>query len=120
MNTTPLRAMLAAAACIGTLSTSPCLASERGYDVWFAGQVISVDPRQQRLRIARGPTETAGRGVEDCVAVGADLKLLHAGMLVQAQADTRRRPWKILHLRVMLERKRMRPDVLAPGTQVVT
>ena len=120
MSKTQLLATLAAVACIGTLNTAPCLGSERGYDVWFAGQVLSVDARRERLRIARGPTETAGRGVEECVAIGPTLKQLRPGMLIEAQADTRRRPWRILHLRLMLERKRTRPADGSPGVAVVT
>ena len=120
MSKPQLRATLAAVAFIGTLSTGTCVGSERGSEIWFAGQVLSVDAHRQRLRVARGPTETAGRGVEDCVAVGAVLKLLRPGMQIEAQADTRRRPWRILHLRVMLERKRTRSDGPAPGVAVVT
>jgi hypothetical protein len=103
--------ILASVAFAATLSAQPCAASERGYDVWFAGQVLAVDAHRERLRIARGPIETAGRGIEECVVVGAALKQLRPGMLIEAQADTRRRPWRILHLRVMLERKRTHLDV---------
>ncbi|HTD37558.1 MAG TPA: hypothetical protein VK669_08580 [Candidatus Limnocylindrales bacterium] len=105
-----VRRTLASVAFAATLSASPCAASERGYDVWFAGQVLAVDAHHERLRIARGPTETAGRGIEECVVVGAALKQLRPGMLIEAQADTRRRPWRILHLRVMLERTRTHLD----------
>jgi len=97
-----------------TVTGGPVLADEPGYAVWFAGRVLSVDPHRERLRIARGPTETAGPGIEECVVAGAGLKLVRPGMLVEAQADTRRRPWRLLHLRVM-ERREHRPAV-APQT----
>jgi hypothetical protein len=96
-----LRVVLATGACIAALTAFPCLGSERGYNIWFAGQVLSVDAHRGRLRIARGPTETAGRGIEECVVTGANLKLVRPGMRIEAQADTRRRPWRVLHLRVM-------------------
>jgi hypothetical protein len=108
-----LRLLFAAGAFVATLVGRPCLGSEPGYDVWFAGRVLSVDPHRERVRIARGPTETAGRGVEECVVAGTDLRLVRPGMLIEAQADTRRRPWRLLHLRVM-ERKERRPGVAAP------
>jgi hypothetical protein len=108
-----LRAFLAAAACVATLSARPCLGAERGYDVWFAGRVLTVDAHRGRLRIARGPTETEGRGIEECVVAHADLRLVRPGMQIVAQADTRRRPWRILHLRVM-ERKSTRPNGAVP------
>jgi len=108
-----LRAILAGAACVAALATRPCFASDRGYDVWFAGHVLSVDAHRGRLRIARGPTETAGRGIEECVVPGAALRLVRPGMGIEAQADTRRRPWRILHLRVM-ERKSTGPENSTP------
>ena len=86
----------------------PCTASEPGYEVWFAGHVLSVDVQRGRLRIARGPTETAGPGIEECTVANANLKLLRPGMDIEAQADTRRRPWRVLHLRIM-EHKYVRP-----------
>jgi hypothetical protein len=113
MTSRRVRAILAGAACVATLSARPCLGSDRGYDVWFAGHVLSVDAHRGRLRIARGPTETAGRGIEDCVVPGAALKYVRPGMGVEAQADTRRRPWRILHLRVM-KRKSTGTDGATP------
>jgi len=86
--------------------------------MWFAGRVLSVDADRGHLRVARGPTETTGRGVEDCVAAGAGLKLVRPGMLIEAQADTRRRPWRILHLRVM-HRKDARPHGATPRIALV-
>lgn len=118
MRSSRLRAFLAAGACVATLVARPCLGSERGYDEWFAGQVLSVDAHRGRLRIARGPTETAGRGIEECVVAGTGLKLVRPGMQIEAQADTRRRPWRILHLRVM-ERKKTRPEGATPGIAFV-
>jgi hypothetical protein len=73
--------------------------------VWFAGHVLSIDPHRGRMRIARGPTETSGRAVEECVVGGRALRLVRPGMLIEAQADTRRRPWRVLHLRVMEHRE---------------
>jgi hypothetical protein len=106
-------AFLAAAACVATLFARPSLGAEPGYDVWFAGRVLAVDADRGRLRIARGPTETEGRGIEECVVAHADLKLVRPGMQVVAQADTRRRPWRILHLRV-IEHKGTRPNAATP------
>jgi hypothetical protein len=99
-----LRAVLVIGAVVATLIASPCRASEPGYDVWFAGHVLSVDSHRGRMRIARGPTETSGRAVEECLVPGAALRLVRPGMMVEAQADTRRRPWRVLHLRVMEHR----------------
>ena len=96
-----LQAVLVASAVVATLVASPCRANEPGYDVWFAGNVLSVDQHRGRMRIARGPTETSGAAVEECTVTRAALKLIRPGMLIQAQADTRRRPWRVLHLRVM-------------------
>jgi len=99
-----LRTFLVTSSVVATLVASPCRANEPGYDVWFAGHVLSVDPHRGRMRIARGPTETSGRAVEECLVGGPALRLVRPGMLVEAQADTRRRPWRVLHLRVMERR----------------
>lgn len=104
-------AVLAASVALGF--ARPSVASERGYDLWFAGVVVAVDVRHGRLRIARGPIETAGRRVEECIVAGANLDVIRPGMLVEAQADTRRRPWRVLHLRVM-QRLRVPAPHLAP------
>jgi len=85
----------------------PAVAQE-GYDVWFSGRVLSVDYQRGTFRIARGPTETAGPGIEDCRMRRAALDRLRPGMLVEAQADTRRRPWHILHLRIFGRKQRFR------------
>ena len=108
-----LHVVLIAAACVFTMTSRPSLGGEPGYDVWFAGRVISVDAQRGRLRIARGPTETAGAGVEECLVTSANLKLVRPGMQIVAQADTRRRPWRVLHLRVM-ELKTTRPRDATP------
>ena len=109
-----LQALLALGACIATLGAIPCAGNEPGYNIWFAGRVLSVDTHRGRLRIARGPTETAGRAVEECVVTGASLKLVRPGMRVEAQADTRRRPWRVIHLRVM------RRIQVPPSTETTT
>ena len=111
-------ALLTAVVCLGPLVARPCLGSESGYAEWFAGRILTVDAHSGRLRIARGPTETAGRGIEECVVPGANLRLVRPGMQVEAQADTRRRPWRILHLRVM-ERRRAQPEPAAPAVGYV-
>jgi len=90
---------LAAVASVALLG-APALGSERGYELWFSGHVLHVDDRRGTVRIARGPTETAGPGIEDCVMPGPRLRQVRPGMDVFVQADTRRRPWRILHLRV--------------------
>jgi hypothetical protein len=77
------------------------LANGRGYDIWFSGHVLSVDLRQSLVRIARGPTETAEAGIEDCILPRGALMALRPGMEIEAEADTRRRPWTILHLRIV-------------------
>jgi hypothetical protein len=99
-----LPAFLAAIGVVATTVAGPCLANEPGYDVWFAGHVLSVDRHRGRMRIARGPTETSGRAIEECQMGGPALRLVRPGMLIEAQADTRRRPWRVLHLRVMEHR----------------
>lgn len=109
-----LRFVLAAGVFVATVGTRPCFGSEPGYDVWFAGQVLSVDAHRDRLRIARGPTETAGPAVEECVVARTNLALIRPGMLIEAQADTRRRPWRLLHLRLM-ERKQQRSPSATPA-----
>jgi hypothetical protein len=105
--------LVVASGVVATLVASPCRANEPGYDVWFAGHVVSVDAHRGRMRIARGPTETSGRAVEECVVGGPALRLVRPGMLIEAQADTRRRPWRVLHLRVM---ERRAPAQSAPPT----
>jgi len=108
-----LLAILAAGVCGAALRT-PCAANEAGYNVWFAGRVIAVDAGRGRLRVARGPTETSGPRIEECVVTGADLHAVRPGMRIEAQADTRRRPWRVLHLRVM------RHAPAASGTEMQT
>lgn len=83
---------------------SPAAARERGSDIWFAGTVLSVDAPHGRLKVMRGPIETAGPAVEDCVVTNAALKSVRSGMSIMAQADTRRRPWRVLHLRIFERR----------------
>jgi hypothetical protein len=113
----PLRTFLVASGVVATLVASPCRANEPGYDVWFAGHVLSVDAHRGRMRIARGPTETSGRAVEECVVGGAALRFVRPGMLIEAQADTRRRPWRVLHLRVM--ERRALPQAASPAVAFV-
>jgi len=76
------------------LGTLPPLAfaTEPGYDMWFAGHVLSVDYRHGRLSIARGPTQTSGPAVELCTLNRKPLQRVRVGMQIEAQADTRRRP----------------------------
>lgn len=90
-------------------------ADEPGYNMWFAGQIVSLDARRGTLRIARGPTETAGPGIETCTMIGRPLRRLRDGMEVEAEADTRRRPWRILHMRVF-EFKALRKTSLGRRT----
>jgi hypothetical protein len=86
----------------------PAAAADQGYDIWFSGRVMSVDYRHGIVRIVRGPTETAGPGIEDCRMRRAALDRLRPGMFVEAQADTRRRPWHILHMRIFEHHQRLR------------
>ncbi|HEY0798179.1 MAG TPA: hypothetical protein VGD50_03460, partial [Candidatus Baltobacteraceae bacterium] len=95
----PLRSALAFAA-LACMCTKPAFASDRGYDIWFSGRVLSVDQHHDSLRVARGPTETAAPGVENCVVRQRALQVLRPGMEIEAEADTRRRPWNILHLHI--------------------
>lgn len=104
------RTALALAASVVPMLAQPAVAAEPGYDVWFAGVILAVDTHSGHLRIARGPIETAGRRVEECVVNAADSVAVRPGMLVEAQADTRRHPWRVLHLRVM-QRSGKRPGV---------
>jgi hypothetical protein len=85
-----------------SLGTVPPLASaaEPGYDIWFAGHIISVDSRHGTLTIARGPTQTSGPAVELCTLNREPLQRVRVGMEIEAQADTHRRPWRILHWRI--------------------
>jgi hypothetical protein len=82
------------------LLAQPSIGAEAGYDIWFSGRVLSIDHQRELVRIARGPTETAGPAIEVCALKRQALNRLQPGMVVEAQADTRRRPWKILHLRI--------------------
>jgi hypothetical protein len=95
-----LRPYAASISCALLLLAQPAFGAEHGYDIWFSGRVLSVDPGHGMVRIARGPTETAGPAVEVCALKRRALHRLRPGMLVEAQADTRRRPWKIIHLRI--------------------
>ncbi len=80
----------------GTLA----VAAEPGYDIWFAGKIVSVDHLRGTLLIARGPTQTSGEAMEVCRLERGPLHRLRAGMIVMAQADTRSHPWRIIHLRI--------------------
>jgi hypothetical protein len=95
-----LRAYVAPLACALVMLAQPALGIDQGYDIWFSGRVLSVDHHGGTVRIARGPTETAGPAIEVCAIKRTALNRLRPGMVVEAQADTRRRPWKILHLRI--------------------
>jgi len=86
----------------------PAAASDQGYDIWFSGRVMAVDQQRGTVRILTGPTETAGPGIEDCRLRRAALNRLRPGMLVEAEADTRRRPWHILHMRIFERKQRLR------------
>ena len=97
---TRLLSAVLSASLVLTLALS-ALANVRGYDIWFSGHVLSIDLRQSSVRIARGPTETAVAGIEDCLLPRGPLMVLRPGMEVEAEADTRRRPWTILHLRIV-------------------
>lgn len=67
--------------------------------MWFAGRILSVNVPSGRIRVARGPTETAGPATIDCIVARRAIFRLHPGMLVDIQADTRSEPWRVLHLR---------------------
>ncbi|HYZ16372.1 MAG TPA: hypothetical protein VE591_08210 [Candidatus Acidoferrum sp.] len=95
-----LRRCSVSVACALVIFAQPSFGAEHGYDIWFSGRVLSVDHGRGVVRIARGPTETAGPAVEVCALKRRALNRLRPGMQVEAQADTRRRPWKILHLRI--------------------
>ncbi len=83
------------------LSPQPRLicASQSGYDMWFAGRIIGIDVHRARLRILRGPTETADSAIVECEMPRRALRKLHVGMEISAEADTRHTPWRIFHLR---------------------
>jgi hypothetical protein len=74
-------------------------ANAHGYEIWFAAKILSVDERAGRIRIARGPTETAVAAVIDCRIARRAVRRVYPGMLVDIQADTRSEPWRIIHLR---------------------
>lgn len=95
-----VRRYVSALACVLLMFARPSVAAEPGYDIWFSGRVLSVDHLRGMVLIARGPTETAGPAVEMCALKRRALNRLQPGMIVEAEADTRRRPWKILHLRI--------------------
>ena len=89
-------ALLLALASAGTCA----FAAEPGYDIWFAGKIVSVDHRHGTLLISRGPTQTSGQAIEVCRLERGPLHRLRAGMSVMAEADTRSHPWRIIHLRI--------------------
>lgn len=76
-------------------------AGAHGYEMWFVGQIRALDVPHGRIRIARGPTETADAAIVECVIPRRAARKLRVGMDVSAEADTRRVPWRILHLRVL-------------------
>lgn len=92
--------LIAPVLCAFLAFAAPARAGELGYAIWFSGQVLTVDRHRGTLRVAHGPTETAGAGVEECLLTRRALKHLRPGMEIEAQADTRHRPWSILHLRI--------------------
>ena len=89
-------ALLLVLASAGTVA----VAAEPGYDIWFAGKIVSVDHRHGTLLIARGPTQTSGQAIEVCRLERGPLHRLRAGMSIMAEADTRSHPWRIIHLRI--------------------
>jgi hypothetical protein len=94
------RLLLAALGLSFGVVPSGAVATEPGYNMWFAGHVLSVDFQRETFVIARGPTQTSGPAVEVCKLSRKPLRRVRVGMDVEAQADTHRRPWRILHLRV--------------------
>jgi hypothetical protein len=107
---------LLCALCAGTATAPrPGAASEAGYAIWVAGKVLDVDARHGRLRVLHGPTETAGAGVEECFVPGPALERIRPGMEIEAQVDSRRHPWRVLHLHVMLRTSPRR----SPAPQLV-
>lgn len=96
------RASAAALLTMGVLAAMPSAscATDPGYDIWFSGRVLAVEQQPALLRIARGPTETAAASVEMFTIARKRLKFVHPGMEIQALADTRHRPWRILRLRI--------------------
>ncbi len=95
-----VRTALAAALLCCATAPAAVTAEQPGYNIWFAGEVVSVDAMHGTVHIARGPTETSPPAIETCTILRQPLQRLRAGMEVEAQADTRRRPWRILHLRI--------------------
>ncbi|HEX3462720.1 MAG TPA: hypothetical protein VHS78_01535 [Candidatus Elarobacter sp.] len=102
-----------ALACVLGAAPRTASATEPGYHTWFAGHIVSIDAKRGTLVIARGPTETSGPAVELCTLHHGPLKRLRAGMQVEAQADTRRHPWRILRLRIFEFKRTPRADTLA-------
>jgi len=76
------------------------VAAEPGYNIWFAGKIVSVDHRHGTILISRGPTQTSGQAREVCRLERGPLHRLRAGMSIMAEADTRSHPWRIIHLRI--------------------
>jgi hypothetical protein len=97
--------LIAAAILIGA-AARPAAASDSGFAIWFSGQILAIDAQRGRMLVEHGPTETAGPGLEECATIGLDLRHIHRGMHIEAQADTRRRPWRLFHLRVMTAKQR--------------
>jgi hypothetical protein len=77
------------------------MASSQGYHMWFLGEIVGINAKHGIILIARGPTETAGPAIVNCLLPHRALRHISEGMQVDAQADTRRTPWRILHLRVL-------------------
>lgn len=100
--------MLATLALCGLTVAGSAGAASDGYEIWFSGRVLSVDRPHGLVRILRGPTETSEAGIEDCVLRNRSLRAIAPGMDVRAEADTRRHPWRILHLRIY-RRTKTRP-----------
>ena len=99
------------AALVCAVGTAPLAAKEPGYNISFAGRVVAVDLQHGTLRIARGPTETAGPAIEECTVPAADLKRIRVGMNIEAMADTRKRPWRLIKLRIFqVKAARSMPD----------
>jgi len=93
------RAILGVATVLWVGSRAPTLAADSGYKMWFNAHVLSVDARRGELRIVHGPNETSGYGIETCSLSRAALASVRPGMEVLVQVDSRRHPWRLLHLR---------------------
>jgi len=101
-----VRKAFAAALLAAEIVATPATAAQHGYLFSVVGRVVSADRARGTLVLRHGMLETMAPGTETCRVPTAALRIVRPGMMIQATADTRHHPWRLLDLRLF----RSHPD----------